>query len=164
MAQGDHGIYRGGAASWDVAGCEGYGDEQGRNGGEGERIGGADAEQQIGHQAREREGSHKPDRSSDDRELQPFAENLEQNFALLRAQRHADANFVGALSYEVGDYAVDADAGEQERDDGEGSEKNCGKTLGGGGIADDFRHGLRAVNDLFAVHLLQGMANGIEED
>src|SRR5271156_6118923 len=151
MAQGDHGIYRGGAASWDVAGGQCYGDEQSRYGGEGERIGRADAEQQVGHQAREREGGREAERNSDDRELQPFAENLEQNFALLRAQRHADANFVDALSDEVGDYAVDADAGEQERDDGEGSEENCGKTLGRGGIADDFRHGLRAVNDLFAV-------------
>ena len=35
MAQGDHGIYRGGAAGWNVAGGQRYGDQQSGYGGEG---------------------------------------------------------------------------------------------------------------------------------
>jgi hypothetical protein len=41
VAEGDHGIYLGGAAGWDVAGCGGYGGQDCACGCQRDRIGGA---------------------------------------------------------------------------------------------------------------------------
>ena len=46
-----------------------------------------------------------------------------ENIACLRTERHAHTDFSRALRDAVGDCAVDADAGEQQRDSGEDTEQ-----------------------------------------
>jgi len=45
-----------------------------------------------------------------------LTENEAENVAALRAERHADTDFARALADQIRDDAVDADAGERERD------------------------------------------------
>ena len=52
-----------------------------------------------------------------------------ENFAALRAERDADADFGGALSDDVGKHAEQTDSGQNQRQDGEGKNQ-CGVETG----------------------------------
>jgi hypothetical protein len=81
----------------------------------------------------------------------------------LRAQRHADADLLRALSDYIGDHAIDADRGESEGEGREGSEKNHGEAPRRDGIGDDAFHRLIAIDHLLIAHLAAGAADGVED-
>ena len=68
-----------------------------------------------------RSAAPSPAAMPDDGEPGGFAEDHAEHLAGLGAERHADADLAGAAGYVVGHEAVDADAGEDEGEDAEGS-------------------------------------------
>ena len=73
---------------------------------------------------------------AEDGEPGGFAEDHAEHLAGLRAEGHADADFAGAAGYVVGHEAVDADAGEDEGEDAEGSGEHGEGFLLGDGCVD----------------------------
>ena len=74
------------------------------------------------------------------RQRKAFVHHELENIAALGAQRHADADFAGALAYEEGDYAVDSDDSEDEREGREGAEQGSDRSWRGGCVGQDRRH------------------------
>src|SRR6266849_8164883 len=114
VAQGDDGVDAHGASRGYVAGDERDAAEQNRDTEERERIVGADAIDQGGDEASETERSGQADADADKCYAHALAEDHTKNVGGGSAKRDADADFVGALASEVGNYAVDADSGERQ--------------------------------------------------
>ena len=97
-AESHHGVDAHGAPGGDVA--RGDGDEQtgARHAGEGERVMRADAEELVGHQARQSEGGAEANGDADQRHARAVSEHQAHDVAALRAQGHAHADFVSALA------------------------------------------------------------------
>ena len=62
------------------------------------------------------EGPQQSGPNAIDGQARALYQNQAEDGGGLRAQRQADADFVGALADVVGDHAIDADGGQQERD------------------------------------------------
>jgi hypothetical protein len=109
VAQGGHGIETAGAESGDVAG--GAGDEGEGAGGETqcERIVWGEAEELALDDAGEREGGDDASGDADSDEDENFAHDQPDHVFAGGAEGHANANFAGALSDDVGHYAVEAE-------------------------------------------------------
>ena len=59
----------------------------------------------------------------------------------MRAQRNADADFRDALGDEIGKDAIQADRGEQQRQDRKRQHQGGAEALTGGGLTQDLLHG-----------------------
>ncbi len=159
-AEGFGGVDGGRLASGDVAGGERYQNQDESDSGEGERVAGRDAVKLGGHEAGESGGESDAGGDSEEGHAQALAEDEAQDVRTLRAERHADADFAGALADQIRDDAVDPDAGEQERERGKGGEQDHGEAACGEGALEDAVHGLDGVNDLVGVELGDGAADG----
>ncbi len=73
--------------------------------------------------------------------LQSIKQHEPQHLFALRAEGDADAELGGALRHEVGEHAVEADRGEQEREHGKGEDHGGGKAGVAEGVADDLVDG-----------------------
>ena len=121
MAEGDHGEDAGGAPCGDVAGEEGDDAEQNDDGSEGEPVRDADAVEQAAQEAGEEERGGESDEDAGGGEAQALRENLAEDDGFLRTEGDADTDFVGALFGCVGDDSIEADGGEEEREEAEGA-------------------------------------------
>ena len=65
-------------------------------------------------QARDGESAAEAEGGAEQREPQALAEHEREDVAELRAERHADADFVRALHDEAADHAIDAEGGEHD--------------------------------------------------
>src|SRR5713226_7480355 len=116
VAQRDDGVYAHGAARGNVAGDQRDAAEQKRDTEERERIVGADAIDQCGDEASETERSSQADADADECYAHALAEDHTKNVGGRSAERDADADFVGALAGEIGDYPVDSYGGKRQRE------------------------------------------------
>ena len=97
------------------------GDEQerARHGEIEQRVRRIDLEQRLLHQPRHRESAGDADHDAHQREARAVAEHHAHDRAWCRAERHADADLARAKRDEMRHHAVDAQAGEQQRERGE---------------------------------------------
>ena len=65
---------------------------------------------------------------------------MRTDLASLRAKRHANANLAGALRDRVTEHAVGADGGEKQRDPGENSSQQRGRTTRDETLGDERVH------------------------
>src|SRR6266446_5961931 len=155
VAEGYDGVDAGGAAGGDEAGQQSDKREQGGDAGEGERVGGADAEKKAGQEARDPERSSDSQDKTEKRQARSLTENEAEDIAALGAKSDADAKFLGALRDAVGDQAVDAHGGEQQSDGGKNSEKQHGEARAGKRIGEKLIHRGDGGHGLFGVQLLK---------
>ena len=75
------------------------------------------------------------------------------------ADGHADADFAGALGDGVGENAEGSDGGEQERDEGKGTEERGGHALARDGVGEDGVDGFDVIDGLSGVGGEDGVSN-----
>ena len=68
----------------------------------------------------------------------PWVRTRSQHVALLRAERHADAEFARALDDVVSHHAVNTDGGNDERDPGKHCQQQHRETLARDALGHDF--------------------------
>src|ERR1017187_5218772 len=167
VAQGCHGVDAGGAARWGVA-CQdrGGGQHQERHR-QCQRVVGFHAEQERGDEARKAVGDRQPDAETYRGQGDDFAHYHPHDAAAFRAESHADSDFAGAARDGVCHAAVEADAGDEQREDGEAAAKSgkgalladglidyarlradVGNGNGGAGPGDDLAGGAGLAHDL----------------
>src|SRR5579862_9076789 len=113
----------------------------------------------AGHQPRESKRREYADASADGCKSRAFANDHLQNIFSLRAERHANADFIHALAHQVGNHAVYSNRREQQRQQRECSQQNHGKALRAHRTRHDFIHCHRVVHHLPAVELRHFFAN-----
>ena len=80
------GRHAGGAPRRQPAGGQGRGEQEKRDGREGERVGGADAEEQAAHRPGQGERGQQPQRGSEERQPHPLSDHHAEDVGLERAQ------------------------------------------------------------------------------
>ena len=90
--------------------------------------------------------SAEADDQSDDGQAQSFLHHQPDDVARGGAEGEANPEFIGALRDAVGDDAVDAHAGEGEREPGETAEQIHRETAIGGGVGEQFGVGLDLID------------------
>src|SRR4029434_3607259 len=110
-----------GATRGQIAGEKRDDDKQKRNREIRRRIIRPHMEKQTCHDARENEGTAQTGDNTNRGQRHSLPNDQSEHTTALRAERHADANFLGALRDGVSHYAVDAERGEQER----GAAEDC---------------------------------------
>src|SRR6185437_3428763 len=118
-AQGGGGVGGGGAEGGAEGGKQGQGEHEGGCGGEGDGVSSAGAGEERLQQAAG--GKRQAEAGGDADRKQPcgFAQHHGENVATLGAERHAEAELAQARADGVGHDAVEAQAGEGEREGGE---------------------------------------------
>jgi hypothetical protein len=119
IAEGNHGIDAHGATRGDVAGEQGDNEKHSGNGGESERIAGADAVEEARHQPRQSKGRKQTDYDAYEREAGSMREDQTHDVTPLRAKRDANADLVGLLRDGVGEDAINSNRRQKKRSDGE---------------------------------------------
>src|SRR5713226_6988604 len=109
VAQSDDGVYAHRAARGNVAGDQRDAAEQERDTEERERIVGADAIDQGGDEASQTERSGQADADADERYAHALAEDHTKNVRGRSAKCDADADFMRALSGEIGNDTINSD-------------------------------------------------------
>ena len=115
---------------------------------------------------RKRVSANAASRSDDDageRQREAFVHDELENIAALGAQRHADADFAGALADEEGDDAVDSDDSEDERERCEGGEQGSDRSWRGGCVGQNRRHGFHFADGRFGIQRSREGAEGLFE-
>src|SRR5580704_13563122 len=112
----------------DVAGDQRPGGGGAGAGRKSQRVGWADPEQERPERTRQRQGRDQADRDAVQCEERATAKHEVEDVGPGGAESDANADFVDALCDGVGNQSVEADSGENEREDGEGAEKLAGKT------------------------------------
>ena len=120
------------------------------------------AEEHVGDEAAETEGSEESCGYSEECHFSGLRKNHERDAAGLRAEGHANADFLGALANDVGNHAVDAERGEDESKGCEHTEKGHGEPFLGERVSDDIGHGAGTVENELAVDGVNGLSNGFE--
>ena len=95
-------------------------------------------------------------------ELPALGEDEAEDIALLRAERHADAEFAGALHHIVSHDAVDTDRRDDEGDERKDGEQRHCETLAGDAVRHDFFERANGADGLVLVHAIHGGADGAE--
>jgi hypothetical protein len=155
VAQGDDGVDAGGAAGGNEARQQSDGGEQAGDAGKGERVGDTDTKQHAGQEPRKGQGRKHAESDAEKRETSALGEYETQDVAALGAKRDANAEFLGALGDAIGDQAIDAHAGENQRDRRKNSKKKHGEARAGKGIREKLVHGSDGSHREFRVHLLK---------
>src|SRR5207253_29712 len=94
---------------------------------ESQRMRSGDAPDVAGQQARQSKAGHQAEENAGGDQAHAFAQNHLENVALLRAEGHANADFVRLERHGVSHDAKDADDHEQQADPGEGTERSHAK-------------------------------------
>src|SRR6266705_5385829 len=115
-AQRDERIDARGAACGKVASQQGHPHQQKRNARIGERIGSADAVEQAGREASDRQRHQDAHGRAYERQEHALLEHERQHLARLSAQRHAQADFTGSLRHGIRQHAVNSNRREDERE------------------------------------------------
>jgi hypothetical protein len=100
------------------------------------------AEEQAGDCARHGLGGGRAHGDAYEHQHKGVAQDHAPDGGALGAQSHADSDFIGAAGNVVGHQAIDADAGQNERENAETGGERCEEALMREGIGDLF--GLRA--------------------
>src|SRR5579864_2756715 len=109
VAQGGIGIEAHGAARRDIGGEQGDESKKHSYACECDWVRSAHSEKETGQEARDRQGCANADRHSESREPCAFAYDQTQYVRSPGAERHANADFLGAASNREGHNSVDAD-------------------------------------------------------
>jgi hypothetical protein len=109
----------GGAKGWEVASGERYADEKDDDDGEGRGIVGLSVEKERGDESGDEDGTSGTYGYADSGKIESAKEDAALDDAGTSAQGHANADFLGLARDGVGDYAVDAEGGEDEAERGE---------------------------------------------
>ena len=104
-----------------------------------------------------------PISDSDGGKLYTLAHDEAKDVAALRAEGHADADFVRALLDAVRNYAVNSDGGEDERESAEKTEQDESEMRSGHGIFNQMLHGDDVEDGLIFVDGGYRVANGRSE-
>ena len=110
MGERDHGIGTGGAERRDVTGQQ---SDRGQHNGykdKGGRIKRADVVQQGRERPRRQQREDQSNHCADCDQLQRMTHNKSQDVPALRAQRHANTDFMSTLDNEIGNHAVNPNA------------------------------------------------------
>src|SRR5258708_38044086 len=100
------------------------------DGGEGERVGGADAKNEGGDDATERERGGEAERDAEENRFHAIGDDQSQHVGMGSAERHANADFPNAAANGVGKDPVDSDGGKDKSKPGECSEQEHVEALG----------------------------------
>src|SRR5580658_4372908 len=163
VAQGDDGVNAQGAEGWDVAGQEGDGCEEDGYGCERYRVIGAYGKKQAGEEACQRGGDGEADGYAEKCDARALAENEAQDVLTLRAERHANADFLSAQCDAVSHDAINSNGGEDQRECAEDSEEHEGEAACGDGIVHELLHGIDGEDGLVFINCSDGYANGGSE-
>src|ERR1700726_4471672 len=101
VSQSDHRIHAHRSPRRDVAGKKRYSHQNDRDTGKCDRVGYADRIELARHQPRETKRREYADAGTKGRKPRALADDHAQNIFALRAERHAYADFIHALAYEV---------------------------------------------------------------
>src|SRR5207249_9405368 len=119
IAEGDDGVDLGGAASWEEAGGQADGDNDGHDGGKRDWVRGRDAGDLGGEKARQGKACEQAETDPDCYQTEAVEKHQAKNGSLLGAQRHTDAEFAGLQRDRVAHHAKHADDYQDEADRGE---------------------------------------------
>src|ERR1035441_7117365 len=163
VAQGGHGVDAGGAARWGVA-CQdrGGGQRQDRHR-QRQRVVGFHAEQVRGDEARKAVGHCQPDAETYRGQGDDFAQYHPNDAATFRAESHTDSDLAGAARDGVCHAAVEADAGDEQREDGEAAAKPGKGELLADGLIDYARLRADVGNGNGGAGLAHDLPDGADE-
>src|SRR6266404_7060878 len=127
IAQDFDGVHLSSAASRDVSCDYGDGCKQDRDAQIRDRVSRGDAEQETGHQAREDQRCNQSAHNADSCQQNPLFEDQSKDVCWSRSECHAKTKFFRAARNRIGDYAVNSDRGDDERNSGEQTEQQSEK-------------------------------------
>src|ERR1700683_1241207 len=93
-----------------------------------------------------------------------MAEDEPENIFTLSAEGETHAQLARALADGIGEQAIDAGDGDEERDETEDAEQTRGEGLRAEGGVDDLLHGGLIRKGEVGVQLMHGVANGAKGD
>src|SRR5436190_23775159 len=128
MPQLRHRIGTRGSSGRNEAGQQRHDQQQQWNHRERDGIQRADSKQQAAQQSSGGKRSGQADQRSRAGQRHPLAQDHSHNLAAMRSQRHADADFAGALTHRVGDHAEQTANGQQQRHGSQHAEQQPGGT------------------------------------
>ena len=148
------------AAGWDVTGQERDRYEKHGHGGEGDR-GRWRLRRKAGPRARRASAAAatRPNATPKNAMRRALAEDQAQDVLTLRAQRHANADFLRAQSDAVGHDAVNSDGREDQREGAEDAEKHQSEAARRDGIVHALLHGVDGEDGLVFINRGDGGAN-----
>src|SRR5580704_16001876 len=137
VAEGDHGVYAGGAARWHPRCQKRQNAEKHRNQGISQRVERAGFEEEAAHEPRSCDGSGYAQSGAGDSKPETLTEDQLGDLNTVGAERKAEADLAGSPAYGVGDEAVDADGADHDGQHSECGEKHGERARRGGGRDDD---------------------------
>ena len=114
VAQRDDGVDAHSSARGNIAGNQCDERQHDGDGGKGERVGGADAEENPSHQARQTRRGGETDHYAEERQARALSQNDLEHVASLRPQRNAQTDLMRALAGDIGNHAVNSDTCQHE--------------------------------------------------
>jgi hypothetical protein len=159
VSEHDHRIDSSGTPRGQVARSERDKRQQTYNSSHGHWIMRGDAEQHARYKAREPKGGAEANGDTCQCHLRAIPKHHSQDLPSLGPERHTDGDFMRSLTNEMRDYAIDADAGHEQRKGGKRSEHDHREAPSGQPGRNGSSHDLLTVHDEFAVDLLQHAAN-----
>src|ERR1039458_3978769 len=130
------GVEAGGAARGEERGGAGDGSEKRRGGGEGERVGGLDAEEDGLHRTSAGQRGGETDREAERDEEERIAQDHPHHLRARGAERDPQADFAGAPRGPVGHHSVESDGRQDERQGAEESAQRGQHALLENGLVD----------------------------
>src|SRR6266850_3019024 len=115
IAQDFDRVHLSSAASWNVSRDYGDGCKQDRDAQVRDRVSRGDAEEQTGHQAREDQSRNQSGDNADSCQQNPLFEDQSKDVCWSRSECHAETKFFRATRNRIGNYAVNSDRGDDQR-------------------------------------------------
>ena len=128
-----------------------------------ERIVGAGVEEHRSHGARSGERRGEADDQAEPDEFSALRQNEAEHITLLRAERHANAEFARALHNVVSHHAVNPDRGDDERDERKNGQERHRETLARDAVGHDFFQRANGADGLVLVHGINGRTQSAEQ-
>src|SRR5437879_3951658 len=162
-AQGNERIDACGAARGKVASEQRDGHQQQRDAHIRERISGAYAVEQFTRQAGDGQSHDDAHARANYGQEHALFEHQPQHLARLRAQRHAQTDFTGALRHGIGQHAVDSNRSQDKRERAKEAEQCGAHARGPQSLSQDLLHGLRVGEREVFVNLLDLRTHGADQ-
>jgi hypothetical protein len=160
VAQSFHGVDSGGSSCWQVAGDDRDGEQEHHRGEQAGRVGTLDAEEHLGDEAISRKGGRDADRYADSDHKQNLAHDKPPHIRAGCAERHTDANLIGATAYDIGHEAIDANRREEDGKQSKKRRELGNEALIGEGAGDLFIERSDAGDGTTTVDRMDGLLDG----
>src|SRR5712675_2204349 len=128
IAQDFDRVHLSSAASRDVSCDYGDGSKQDRDTQIRDRVSRGDAEEQTGHQSREDQRCNQSTHNADSCQQNSLLEDQSKDICWSRSERHAQTKFFRAARNRIGNYAINSDRGDDQRNSREQTEQQSEKS------------------------------------